>query len=67
MKANKIKFSKGIILIFLSINWAVMLLLTSYFLNDKDAFTPILWTLVIGFILQMGFLSDQFKLKKESK
>jgi hypothetical protein len=64
MKANKMKFSKGIVLMFLSVNWAVMILLTSYFVNDKDAYTPILWTLVIGFILQLGFLSDQLNNSK---
>ncbi|MFT5822627.1 MAG: hypothetical protein ACI8ZM_003883 [Crocinitomix sp.] len=63
--AKNRKYSKSTILILISMNWAVMLLLTSYFVNDNDSFTSILWTLIIGFVLQLGFLSDQLSNKKK--
>ncbi|NOQ73109.1 MAG: hypothetical protein GQ574_13975 [Crocinitomix sp.] len=66
MKANKMKFSKRTILLFISINWIAMIVLTCYFLGEKNATSmAIVGTLFIGFILQLGFLSDQLKIKKK--
>ncbi|MFT4600418.1 MAG: hypothetical protein ACI857_000592 [Arenicella sp.] len=61
MKTFKKKFGRSTVLVLLSINWAVMILATSYFIKDTENFTPILWTLAIGFSLQLGFLPDQLK------
>ena len=64
MKSIKKQYSKSTILILLAINWAAMLLLTSYFLGENENSKTVIWTLVIGFTLQMGFISDQLKRKK---
>ena len=61
MKTIKKKFNRATILMLLAINWIVMILLSNHFINNQDLFTPILWTLVIGFMMQLGFLSDQLK------
>lgn len=61
MKSIKKKFNRGTVLILISINWAVVALLISHFVGNTQTFTPILWTLLIAFMLQLGFLSDQLK------
>ena len=68
MKAIRTQFTGRKTLIFLAINWITMIVLTVYFLGEKNPTSmAIVGTLFTGFILQMGFLSDQYKLKKESK
>jgi len=65
MKAIKKQFSKSTILILLSLNWATMIVLTSYFLGETSSMSmAIVGTLATGFILQLGFLSDQLKQPK---
>ena len=66
MKAIRTQFTKRRILILLAINWITLIVLTVFFLGEKNGTSmAIIGTLFTGFVLQMGFLSDQFKLKKE--
>ncbi len=66
MKVLKKKFSKGTIMIFLSINWAVLIIISSILLKDlNDQNTNIIMTLVVGFTLQMSFLNDQLLDRKK--
>jgi hypothetical protein len=41
-----------------------MVVLTAFFLGENVNPKTIIWTLVIGFTLQLGFISDQLKRKK---
>ena len=64
MKTIKKQYPKNLIMILLAINWAVMILLTSYFMGENGGSKSVIWTLSIGFVLQMGFICDQLKREK---
>lgn len=64
MKSIKKQYSKNLIIILLAINWAVMILLTSYFIGENEGSKAVIWTLSIGFVLQMGFICNQLKREK---
>jgi hypothetical protein len=55
MKSIKKQYSKNLIIL-LAINWAVMILLTSYFIGENTGSKAVLWTLSVGFVLKMGFV-----------
>jgi hypothetical protein len=65
MNTLKKQYSRSTILILLAINWAAMIILTSYFMGENESSKAILWTLIIGFFLQMRFICDQLKRKKQ--
>ena len=45
MKTIKKQYSKNLIMILLAINWAVMILLTSYFMGENGDSKSVIWTL----------------------
>ena len=67
MKSINLNFSNSRILALLSINWIANIVLTCYFLGETNtssmAIVAIMFT---SFILQLGFLTDQFKRKKNA-
>jgi hypothetical protein len=66
MKAIKTEFTGRKTLILLVFNWITMIVLTVYFLGEKnDTTMAVVGTLFIGFFLQMSFLCDQFIKKKK--
>ncbi|MFT5668096.1 MAG: hypothetical protein ACI9DK_002296 [Vicingaceae bacterium] len=66
MKSIKTKFSAKTTLKLLATNWITMIVLTVYFLDEKNATSmAIIGTLLVGFTLQMLFMFNQMKLKRK--
>lgn len=56
------KFSNRTIFMLISLGWAILILLVGFFLGaENENKTRVIGTLLIGFVLQLGFLNDQLK------
>lgn len=65
MENKKLNFTNRKILILLALNWITMIVLTVYFIGECNVTAKqIIGTLFIGFVLQVGFISNQMKRKK---
>lgn len=61
MKTIKTSFSRKGILVLLAINWLAVIMITNCPIAEQASPKSNLWVLIIAFILQFAFLSDQLK------
>ena len=66
MKAIRLKFKKKTIWLFLGLNWLTVMLVLFFTLKGGEHSNVIFLTLLIGFMLQSFFLSDQLKENDET-